>query len=300
MRTNTRSIFRTHNLETCSKIDFLHQILLYSGMKKSLLKTLIISLLSLFITAAYSEQPYLILSAMKKEYLPVVAKINHKSAGLFHGIHYVKGEINKTPVIATYTGIGSVNAGIVTAILINQFHPKAVIFSGVAGGLQHNINVGSVVVATKVLSVVFGQYTLHGPNFDGLPKNPIRNAVPPLNYFPSKSLLKKAKASAKQTAFKLHFGPIASDQHFPFSKANDALLEKTNIDAVAMEDIGIAHACWLYKTPFLIIRGISDNIAKHQLYTQKSAKMAAQHAAHFLSVLLSSPDSSQTSPSDKI
>ncbi len=236
------------------------------------------SILSLLTNIVYAN-PYLIISPMKIEYLPIAHYIKHGRAGTFNKIPYIKGKIGNKEIVAAYTGIGSINAGIITAILINRFHPRGVILSGVAGSLQTNINYGDVVIATKVFSVNFGQYTIKGASFDGLWPNPIRGIKPPLIYQSSKSYISILKKNQKITPYKLYFGVIASDQHFPFNKEVNSLLTKNKVDAVAMEDIGVAHACWLYQVPMISIRGISDNFVKKIPYTRKRAEIASKHAA---------------------
>ncbi len=246
---------------------------------KNLLRFIAILTLLFGFNQFVKAAPILIISSMRMEYLPITHYLKQDTMGEFHGIPYTEGQIEKKMVIATYTGLGSINSGIVTAILINRFHPSSVIFSGVGGSLQLNINYGDIVVSTKIFSVNFGQYTKNGPSFDGLWPNPIRKIKPPLIYPSSPYLISTLKNIQKSLPYKIYFGVIASDQHFPFDKGVDRLLTGNNVDALAMEDIGVAHACWLYRTPMISIRGISDNIDKKTPYTRKRAAIVAKHAA---------------------
>ena len=110
--------------------------------------------------------------------------------------------------------------------------------------------------------------------------DPIHNQPMPLVFKMNSNLLNQAKKNKAQSNMNIYFGPIATDQHFPFDHHNDVLLEKNHILAVDMEDNGVAQACWLYYTPLIIIRAISDNIINKIPYTQKTAKLAARNAAN--------------------
>jgi len=228
---------------------------------------------------SYADKPLLIISAMKMEYLPIVNALHNETLGCVNKIPFAKGNVGHTTIVAAYTGIGSVNAGIITATLINKFHPKGVIFTGVAGSLQPTIHFGDVVASTNIFSVNFGQYTKRGESFEGLPVNPVRRIKAPLAYPSNKRYISVLKSIQKNLPFRLLFGSIASDQHFPFNKLMDNELTNNKVAAVAMEDIGTARACWLYNTPMISIRGISDNIYLKTKYTRKKAAIVAKRAA---------------------
>ena len=226
-----------------------------------------------------ADKPILILSAMKIEHLPIVNALRSPKESTVNKIPFVEGSVGNETVIAAYTGIGSINAGIVTSILINEFHPKGVIFTGVAASLQRNINFGDVIASTDVFSVNFGQYSIKGESFDGLLVNPMRGMKAPLVYKSSKRYIAILRSLQNNLPVKLFFGTVASDQHFPFNEAVDKLLTKNKVDALAMEDIGVAHASWLYSIPMISIRGISDNIYLKREYSRKKAAKAAKLAA---------------------
>ena len=241
-------------------------------------------LINFFIMMGWSltscaDKPFVIISAMKIEYLPIVKVLKNSKVRIVNKIPYVRGYIGHNSIIVAYAGIGSINAGIETAILINEFHPKGVIFTGVAASLQRNLNFGDVIASTDTFSVNFGQYSTRGESFDGLPANPIRGIKAPLVYKSSKRYIAFLRSIQKNLPFRLHFGSIASDQHFPFNKAVDNLLIKNKVAALAMEDIGVAHACWLYNTPMISIRGISDNLYLKEKYSRKKAAAAAKLAS---------------------
>ena len=63
-------------------------------------------------------------------------------------ITFFKGEISGKEVALMKCGIGKVNAAVRLSELINIFAPDMVINTGVAGGIDTEMNVGDVVVGS--------------------------------------------------------------------------------------------------------------------------------------------------------
>lgn len=61
------------------------------------------------------------------------------------------GTLDGREVVVAGTGMGKVNAALVTTLLIHGFGCRTIVFSGVAGGLDPDLNVGDVIVAERVV-----------------------------------------------------------------------------------------------------------------------------------------------------
>jgi adenosylhomocysteine nucleosidase len=61
------------------------------------------------------------------------------------------GHLHGRPVVAVLSRIGKVAAAITATVLLERFGARAIVFTGVAGGLAPGVNVGDVVVATQLL-----------------------------------------------------------------------------------------------------------------------------------------------------
>ncbi|HRJ13057.1 MAG TPA: 5'-methylthioadenosine/S-adenosylhomocysteine nucleosidase, partial [Alphaproteobacteria bacterium] len=55
-------------------------------------------------------------------------------------------------------GIGKVNAAFATTILCDHFKCSSLIFSGIAGGIDPELQVGDVVIADRLLQVDYGRF----------------------------------------------------------------------------------------------------------------------------------------------
>ena len=61
------------------------------------------------------------------------------------------GILNGKEVVVVRSGIGKVNAGICTQILVDDFQVDGIINTGIAGSLKNEINIGDIVISTDAL-----------------------------------------------------------------------------------------------------------------------------------------------------
>ena len=60
---------------------------------------------------------------------------------------FYDGKIHNTPVTIVQSGIGKVNAGLATTLLIQTFNVEVVINTGSAGGLFEGLSIGDLVIS---------------------------------------------------------------------------------------------------------------------------------------------------------
>ena len=63
---------------------------------------------------------------------------------------WYEGKINDVVVVTLFSGVCKVNAAIATQILIDSFNVNIIINSGVAGGIDSNLNIFDTVISTEV------------------------------------------------------------------------------------------------------------------------------------------------------
>ena len=59
---------------------------------------------------------------------------------------FYKGKQDKQELILVQSGIGKVNAAVVSTLLIEKFDCEFIFFSGVAGGIDPGIEIGEVII----------------------------------------------------------------------------------------------------------------------------------------------------------
>ncbi|MFF8478982.1 hypothetical protein [Streptomyces sp. NPDC015414] len=235
----------------------------------------------MFEAGAQPRPTVVILTALPVEYEAVRAHLIDVET-LVHpsGTRAERGRLAGTP---WYVAIAEIGEGTLTAAaLTERFHnwldPQALLFVGVAGGLKDDIEVGDVVVATKVYGVHGGKQTTQG--FFVRPQA-----------WPAPHRLEQAARHALRG--KAHFKPIAVGDVVLADSASAIArhLNEHYNDAVAieMEGAGVMQAAHLTGTlGALIIRGISDNADahKHERDAAGNQSVAAHEAAHAAVALL--------------
>ena len=196
-----------------------------------------------------------IIVAMDKELNLILPLINNQSKININGTEFTKGNIEGKDVVVMKCGIGKVNAAIATLTLIDNFHVKSIINTGVAGGTGND---------AKIMDVVIGERIAYHDVWCGPGTIPGQASGYPLffeNPYPTKTL--KSDKNIK-------FGLIASGDIF-VSDPKDLQKIKSlfpDVMAVDMESASIAQVCFLKNVPFIAIRVISDTPGKEDNINQ--------------------------------
>lgn len=190
---------------------------------------------------------------------------------------FLEGTLNDIPVVIVRSGIGKVNAGMCVQILADLFQVTHVINTGVAGSLNAAIDIGDIVVSSDAL-----YHDVDATGF-GYPLGEVPQ-LGTLSFTADAQMISQAKASCEivNPEIKVFEGRIVSGDQFVSSPAvKDSILANfPNSYCTEMEGAAIAHASWLNKIPFVIIRAISDKAddSAHMDYPTFE-KAAAEHSA---------------------
>lgn len=195
-----------------------------------------------------------IIGAMAPEMALLTAALEGGSERTAAGMTFRSGTLNGTAVVLLQCGIGKVNAAVGTALMIELFHPKAILNTGSAGGLLPTQMFGDTVVSTAVVHhdvdvTAFGYVPGQVP---GLP------AV-----FPADPNLVEL-ADQCLTGVPHTTGLVGSGDVFVHDSLVLARLQARFPDlcAVEMEAAAIAQTCYLSDTPFVVVRALSDIAGK--------------------------------------
>lgn len=167
---------------------------------------------------------------------------------------FYKGFLNGKEAVVVRSGIGKVNAGICTQILVDDYEVDAVINIGIAGSLNKDIDIGDIVLSTDTL-----EHDMDAVSF-GYPLGQIPR-MDTLSFTADEHLRKVAKESCDKvlSGVKVFEGRVVSGDQFVSShEKKDWLVETFGGYCTEMEGAAIAHAAYLNNIPFLIIRAISD------------------------------------------
>lgn len=225
-----------------------------------------------------------IIGAMEVEvaYLKEVMTItNTKTIALQE---YCEGKIGDMDVVVVECGIGKVRAGMCVQVLVDIFHVTHILNTGVAGSLNHVINVGDVVVSTDAIF-----HDVNANNFGyELGEVPSVGRVsfeadPMLRTLAKEAVLKAAKE------VQVFEGRITTgDQFICDSEKKQWIRDTFHGECCEMEGAAIGEASYLNQIPFVIIRAISDKADEetHITYEEFEAK-AALHCAKIVEYMIS-------------
>lgn len=193
-----------------------------------------------------------IIGAMDEEVALYKKTLHNSKKVSVAGFDFFIGELHGKEVIVMKSGAGKVNASAGAQILIDKFSPSALIFTGVAGGLNPSLNIHDILIGKDSLQ--------HDMDAQALGFEPGCILFSDMREFSSnKTLLDIAKESAKPLGASTVEGRILSGDQFISDKKKALLLrEKFGGDCVDMETAAVAQVCLLNKVPFIAIRSISD------------------------------------------
>ncbi|MDE6023324.1 MAG: 5'-methylthioadenosine/adenosylhomocysteine nucleosidase [Muribaculaceae bacterium] len=189
-----------------------------------------------------------ILAAMDKEVGLLLPLMNDMCQIEIDSVKAYVGKIANHDVCVMKCGIGKVNSALNAFRMINGFHPDLIINSGVAGGADASMKVGSILVATEAAyhDVWCGPGTKWG-QIDGMPDR-----------FPmDKAVIENCR---KSDASDVCYGLICSGDRFISKEEEVDFIKQVYPDALAcdMESASIAHACAVCGVPFAVVRVVSD------------------------------------------
>jgi adenosylhomocysteine nucleosidase len=216
-----------------------------------------------------------IIGAMEEEITLLKAQINHCQTKQIAHLEVFTGTIAQHTVCLVQCGIGKVASAAATALLIQAFKPDAVINTGSAGGFDPDLNIGDVVIASKLLHHDVN-VTHFGYELGQVPQMP-------LYYESDDNLIDIAeKAVSSLDNVQVKTGLVCSGDSFVGSDeaANNIKNNFSDMKAVEMEGAAIAQVCHLMDTPFVVIRSLSDIAGKtstmsFEAYLETAAKNSA-------------------------
>ena len=91
-----------------------------------------------------------IIGALEKEIMQIKGELSDVCEAREAGLTVVSGELDGLTVVATTAGMGTVNAAAATQHLISKYAPQAVVFSGIAGGLNPKLHIDDVVIGKRL------------------------------------------------------------------------------------------------------------------------------------------------------
>jgi adenosylhomocysteine nucleosidase len=213
------------------------------------------------------------MGAMPEEVSGIIHLLTDKEEFQLGMRTYFVGKLNGIKTVVVFSRWGKVAAAITVSTLILQFNVSEILFTGAAGAINPELNVGDIVIGKRLIQHDLDaqplmeefEIPLLGVKYiDAQTKQleiatkAIKNLIDKQNLFSVISEMELQQFGIEKP--KLLIGDIASgDKFFANSKRKNELLNKLPATlCVEMEGAAVAQVCYEYDIPFTILRTISD------------------------------------------
>ncbi len=183
------------------------------------------------------------ITAMEVELRDILSRMEQVQPVHKPGLDAVLGKLHGQDVIAAVCGVGKVCAAQCAQQIISEYHPSALLHSGIAGAVSPELKHLDVVVARELTYRDMSDKTKR----EFVPFGGCFVADPKLTV-----LLRKACPES-------HLGCIATGDLFVETRTEKERLQRDyNALCAEMEGAAVAHVCAVNRVPFAVVRCISD------------------------------------------
>jgi adenosylhomocysteine nucleosidase len=220
--------------------------------------------------------PLGIICAMAEEIAALLGDMSEVERRELAGREVLQGKLYGRPVAMIESGIGKVASAMTATLLLDGLRCRAIVMSGVAGGVDPELAIGDLVVARRLIQHDYGRL-----QSDGL--TPFQPGVPPFG--PGRSdygfdlpdnLVHRIHGAldglalpalpadlfddgAPRRAPRIKLGTIVSgDQFINDEHVRRRLQYQFNAHAVEMEGAAVAQVAKAFGVPAIVIRSLSD------------------------------------------
>ncbi len=195
-----------------------------------------------------------IIGAMELEVEELKSKMTVRNISVQAGMEFHEGTLSGAEVVIVRSGIGKVNAALSVQLLVDIFSVTHIINTGVAGSLNVRLSIGDILISKDAVyhdmdATIFGY---------------ARGEVPQLHTVEfgadehMRTLAKDICERVNPDIATMIGRVLSGDQFISNRDVKERLIETFQGDCVEMEGAAIAHAAYLNKIPFVVIRAISD------------------------------------------
>ncbi|MCR8641837.1 5'-methylthioadenosine/adenosylhomocysteine nucleosidase [Paenibacillus sp. N1-5-1-14] len=194
-----------------------------------------------------------LIGAMNEEIELLLQAMDNVTQTKRAGIVFHTGIFHGKNVVVCRTGVGKVNAAVCTQILIDTFEVKSIIFTGVAGALDPELNIGDIVVSKECMQ----------HDMDVTPLGFARGIIPyeEISIFQADPQLVELALASSSRLFpgrSKHGRVLSGDQFVASREVVSQLHTELEGTCTEMEGASVAQVCSMNEIPFVIIRSMSD------------------------------------------
>ncbi|MDY2778004.1 MAG: 5'-methylthioadenosine/S-adenosylhomocysteine nucleosidase [Collinsella sp.] len=224
-----------------------------------------------------------IIGALEKEVRQIYSAIDHGTVAEEAGLKVMGGTYHGFNLVCTTAGMGTVNAAAAAQHLISRYGANAIIFSGIAGGLNPALHTDDVVIGERLRYIdtdtaLIAESTPHLEEYEstGFLVDLAEETLLAHGFLSAELTDEEiaegtaARAAADASPFRRNDtsaevrrylrGTIATGNRFITGpEARERVVAATQADCAEMEGAAIAHVAAKNRIDCLVLRAISDN-----------------------------------------
>jgi len=211
-----------------------------------------------------------IMGAMPEEMDKIIAAINNKEIVERGSRVYYRGDLYGQEVVAVFSRWGKVAAATTATNMILDFNVDRIVFTGVAGAISPQLNVGDIVIGQRLYQHDMDarplmrrfEIPLTGKTSYEIPQQNVDTMSQAVhNFLKNNKEFRKILAEQDITNPKMLIGDIASGDLFISSADMKQALIKNlpSVLCAEMEGAAVAQVCDDYGVPLIVVRVISDS-----------------------------------------
>lgn len=221
-----------------------------------------------------------IIGAMQEEIQPVLNYLGDCEKEEYVGYTFYIKQYKKVKVVLVQSKIGKVASAMLTTLLIQRYQIDQLLFTGVAGALNEDLNIGDIVIS-KDLCQYDVDITAFGHKLGFVSGERIYEKA-------NEQINKKLEEIAKNNNINYQVQTIATGDSFIHDKkVKEKIKKEFNAYAVEMEGAPCAFVCNRLNVPFTIIRSISDTVNGNQMEYEEFKVLAAKNSAKIITEYIS-------------
>ena len=198
-------------------------------------------------------QPIGIIGAMSAEVNGLIARLENHECEKIGGIEFHTGRIFSKDVVISQCGVGKVFAAMCCEAMIIRYSPKLVVNTGVGGAIAEGLSCADIVVADSLCQHDMDTSALGEPLG-------IISGIDKIYFETDERASEVLLGAAEKLGITAKRARIASGDLFVASAEKKKYISETFSASVCeMEGAAVAQVAFVNKTPFTVVRAISDS-----------------------------------------
>lgn len=213
-----------------------------------------------------TDGPIGILCALPQEQALLVAAMGDPAPLPGRGLEARAGTLDGHAVVIAAAGVGKVPAAMTATLMVERLGCRALVLSGVAGGLSEDASIGDIVIAERLIDVDYGRLTPEGRIVYQPGVLPIPEERPDPGYRLPEPLRERVRARLVETGHEAALGTVlTTDAYLASPRERDQWAGEWEAVAVEMEGSALCGVAERLGVPWLVVRALSDRAGEDAL-----------------------------------